>query len=83
MDFALILGDRLAPSRTVYGLGDLFDWGLESSKAGGNAAYKGGVLGDSVDDYEPGFWIKNGKVWNMQQGEKIRPLPGMKKHPFE
>ena len=29
MDFAHILGDRLA---AVYGLGDLFDWGLESSK---------------------------------------------------
>jgi hypothetical protein len=51
--------------------------------AGGNAAYKGGVLGDTADDYEPGFWIRNGKVWNMQEGEKIRPLPGMKSHPFE
>ncbi|CAN5521036.1 hypothetical protein BH20ACT21_BH20ACT21_24330 [soil metagenome] len=50
--------------------------------AGGNAAYKGGVLGDSVDDYEPGFWIKNGKVWNMQQGEKIRPLPGNEEAPI-
>ena len=51
--------------------------------AGGNAAYKGSVLDDTPDDYEPGFWIRNGKVWNVQPGEKIRPLPGKSKHIFE
>ncbi len=51
--------------------------------AGGNAVFKGSVMGDTIEDYEPGYWIKNGKVWNMQEGERIRPLPGMKSHPFE
>jgi hypothetical protein len=32
--------------------------------AGGNAAY----LGDGV-------WVKNGKVWDIQPGEDVRPLP--------
>ena len=34
------------------------------SLAGGNAAY----MGD-------GKWFKNGKLWNIQPHEKIRPLP--------
>jgi hypothetical protein len=32
--------------------------------AGGNAAY----VGD-------GIWVKNGKVWNIQPDEDVRPLP--------
>ena len=51
--------------------------------AGGNAVYKGPVMGDSIEDYQPGYWIRNGKVWNMQPGEKIRPLSGKSKHIFE
>ena len=49
----------------------------------GNAVYKGPVMGDTIEDYEPGYWIRNGKVWNMQPGEKIRPLPGTSKHIFD
>ena len=51
--------------------------------AGGNAVFKGPVMGDTVADYQHGFWIKNGKPWNIQVGEKIRPLPGKSKHIFE
>lgn len=51
--------------------------------AGGNAVYRGPVMGDSIDDYQPGYWVKNGKPWNIQPGEKIRPLPGKSKHVFE
>ena len=51
--------------------------------AGGNAVFKGPVMGDTVEDYQHGYWIRNGKVWNIQAGEKIRPLPGKSKHIFE
>lgn len=51
--------------------------------AGGNAVYKGPVMGDTVEDFQHGFWIRNGKVWNIQEGEKIRPLPGKSRHIFE
>jgi hypothetical protein len=47
--------------------------------AGGNAAFKGGVMGDTVEDYQPGVWFKNGKPWNIGD-ESVRPLPGQKKH---
>jgi hypothetical protein len=51
--------------------------------AGGNAVFKGSVMGDTIEDYEPGYWIKNGKPWNLQPGEKVRPLPGKSRHVFE
>lgn len=51
--------------------------------AGGNAVYKGPVMGDTIEDFQHGYWVRNGKVWNMQPGEKIRPLPGKSKHIFE
>ena len=51
--------------------------------AGGNAVYKGPIMGDTIEDFQHGYWIRNGKPWNLQAGEKIRPLPGMKKHPLE
>jgi hypothetical protein len=47
--------------------------------AGGNAVYRGPVMGDTVEDYQHGYWVKNGKPWNLQPGEKIRPLPGKSK----
>jgi hypothetical protein len=47
--------------------------------AGGNAVLKGGVMGDTVEDYQPGVWFKNGQPWNIGD-ESVRPLPGQKKH---
>ena len=47
------------------------------------AVFKGPVMGDTVEDYQHGYWIRNGKPWSIQAGEKIRPLPGKSKHIFE
>jgi hypothetical protein len=38
--------------------------GRAFSLAGGNAAYVG-----------EGIWVKNGKVWDIQPNEDVRPLP--------
>jgi hypothetical protein len=40
--------------------------------AGGNAAYHSHY--DEDDNYV-GFWVRNGKVWNIAPDEDVRPLP--------
>jgi hypothetical protein len=40
--------------------------------AGGNAAYYSSY--DENGSYV-GFWVKNGKVWDIQPDEDVRPLP--------
>jgi hypothetical protein len=46
--------------------------GRAFSLAGGNAAYHSYY--DENDSYV-GFWVKNGKVWDIQPDEDVRPLP--------
>jgi hypothetical protein len=46
--------------------------GRAFSLAGGNAAYYSSY--DENGSYV-GFWVKNGKVWDIQPDEDVRPLP--------
>ena len=65
------------------GLLKLVDADYGMCLAGGNAVFVGKITNDADGIPQPGFWIRNGKRWDPEPDEKIRPLPGQTKHIFD